>query len=115
MAILLHITTSAEWAAALVAGSYHPASLTAEGFIHCSTYAQAPATAARYFRGREDLVLLCIDEARLTVPLRYEAPPGRPDEHYPHLYGPLAPSAVIAVVKFPPGPDGLFRLPDNLP
>ena len=83
MAILLHITTHAEWAAGRAAGAYRPASLAAEGFIHCSTYDQAAATANRYFAGRADLVLLCIDEARLTAPLRYEAPPGRADQRFP--------------------------------
>jgi uncharacterized protein (DUF952 family) len=114
MAILLHITTLADWAAGLAAGAYRPASLTAEGFIHCSTYAQAAATANRYFPGRTDLVLLCIEPSRLTAPLRFEPPPGR-TEPFPHLYGPLAPSAVIRVVDFPCGPDGRFELPKNLP
>ncbi|HEY0194298.1 MAG TPA: DUF952 domain-containing protein [Kofleriaceae bacterium] len=117
--MILHIATRPDWAAGLAAGAYRPASLAAEGFIHCSTYAQAAATANRYFAGREDLVLLCIDEARLTAELRYEAPAGpadpRADQQFPHLYGPLAASAVVAVVDFPPGPDGRFSLPDGLP
>lgn len=113
--MILHITTRPEWAAAVAAGAYRPASLAAEGFIHCSTYAQAAATADRYFPGRDDLVLLCIDEARLGTQLRYEAPPGRPTERFPHLYGPLAPAAVVAVIDFPPGPDGRFELPPDLP
>ena len=122
MAILLHITTHADWSLALAAGAYRPASLAVEGFIHCSTYAQTAATANRYFAGRTDLLLLCIDDRLLDVPLRYEAPiaagPGpnpRADERFPHLYGPLALSAVIRVVEFPPGPDGSFVLPTELP
>lgn len=122
MAILFHITTHHDWAIALAAGAYRPASLALEGFIHCSTSAQATATANRYFAGRDDLVLLCIDDTQLGAPLRYEPPlapnPGpnpRADERFPHLYGPLELSAVLRVVDFPPGPDGSFELPAGLP
>jgi uncharacterized protein (DUF952 family) len=124
MAVVLHITTDAEWRAAVAGGSYRPASLDREGFIHCSTYDQAAATATEYFAGRTDLVLLCIDEARAAAPIRYEppapassgvAPAPRADQRFPHLYGPLAPEAVVRVVAFPPGPDGSFRLPPGLP
>lgn len=124
MAVILHITTVAEWRAAVAAGAYRPASLEREGFIHCSTYDQAAATATRYFAGRSDLVLLCIDEARVAAPVRYEAPVStspsddrdpRADQRFPHLYGPLAPDAVVRVVAFPPGADGRFRVPPDLP
>jgi uncharacterized protein (DUF952 family) len=124
MAIVLHITTRPAWDAALAAGSYRPASLAHEGFIHGSTPAQAAATAGRYFRGRTDLVLLCIDEARVTAELRYEppAPPAteaasltagqaRAAERFPHIYGPLELTAVVRVVAFPCNPDGSFTLP----
>ena len=117
MAIILHITTRAAWDAARAAGSYRAPSLDAEGFIHCSTPAQTVATANRYFRGRGDLVLLCIDESRLAD-VRYEPPAvigGAPDpragELFPHAYGPLALDAVVRVVPFPCNPDGSFALP----
>jgi uncharacterized protein (DUF952 family) len=118
MAIILHITTRAAWDAAGAAGSYRPASLEAEGFIHCSTAAQAVGSANKYFRGRTDLILLCIDEARVAVPVRYEPPAmigGVPDaragELFPHVHGPLALDAVIRVVPFPCDRDGGFTLP----
>ena len=124
MAVVLHITTDAEWRAGVAAGSYRPASLDREGFIHCSTYDQAAGTATRYFAGRSDLILLCIDEARVTAAIRYEPPaPAAPaagrdpraDERFPHLYGPLALEAVVRVVAFPCGDDGSFCLPPGLP
>ncbi|HEX7839287.1 MAG TPA: DUF952 domain-containing protein [Kofleriaceae bacterium] len=117
MAIILHITTRAAWEAARAAGSYRDPSLEREGFIHCSTPAQAVGTADRYFRGRDDLVLLCIDESRLTD-VRHEPPAvigGAPDpragEWFPHVYGPIALDAVVRVVPFPCDPDGGFTLP----
>ncbi len=113
--MIFHLLGREEWAAARAAGCYAPASLDRDGFIHCSTRAQLAATANAWFRGRRDLVALCIDEARLAVPLRQEAPraPGdaRAAERFPHLYGPLAPEAVIEVVEFPCGIDGAFELP----
>ncbi|HEU4728118.1 MAG TPA: DUF952 domain-containing protein [Kofleriaceae bacterium] len=118
MTLLLHITTRADWDAARAAGSYRPASLAAEGFIHCSTPAQTLATANQFFPGRTDLVLLCIDEARVAPLVRYEAPApvggapdARADQRFPHLYGPLDLDAVVKVVPFPCDRDGSFTLP----
>jgi hypothetical protein len=39
-------------------------------------------------------------------------PPG--GEQFPHLYGPLDPAAVVAVLPLEPGPDGAFSLPPQL-
>lgn len=113
--MIFHLLGREEWAAARAAGKYAPPSLQVEGFIHCSTLAQLTATANAWFRGRRDLVALCIDEARLAVPLRHEASraPGdaRAAERFPHLYGPLAPDTVSEVVEFPCAADGAFELP----
>ncbi|NTV63395.1 MAG: DUF952 domain-containing protein, partial [Oscillochloris sp.] len=91
------------------AGAYAADSLTSEGFIHCSTREQVLATAARFFAGRRDLLLLAIDPARLSAELRYEE--GDLGVRFPHLYGPLELGAVIAAHPFAPGPDGAFHLP----
>jgi uncharacterized protein (DUF952 family) len=124
MAIILHITTEAEWRAAVASGSYRPASLDREGFVHCSTYDQTAGTATAFFAGRTDLILLCIDEARVAAPIRYEppaptaagaGPDPRAGERFPHLYGALALEAVVRVVAFPPDADGSFRLPHGVP
>ena len=118
MATILHITTRADWDAARAAGSYRPASLALEGFIHCSTPAQVAGSASKFFRGRSDLVLLCIDEALVAADLRYEPPAmigGAPDpragELFPHIHGPLALDAVVRIVPFPCDSDGNFTLP----
>ena len=111
---LLHITPRADWEAAELTGEYHAASLGTEGFIHLSTPAQVLLPANAFFRGKNDLVLLVIDPARLRHEVRWEEAPGT-GQTFPHLYGPLNTSAVMSVVPFPPGPDGTFAaLPEEV-
>lgn len=119
MVLIHHIATAADWAAAQAAGDYRPASLDSEGFVHASTPAQLLATANAYFRGRADLVLLDLDEARLPD-VRYEAPapppgvmpaPDRAAQRFPHIYGAIPLDAVLAARPWPPGADGRFTLP----
>jgi len=103
---------------AVARGTYAPASLRDEGFIHCSTLAQVIDTANRFYRGQDDLFVLCIEESLLKAVLKYEAP--RMDhgessgELFPHLYGELNLDAVVRVAKLPCEADGSFQLPDGL-
>lgn len=95
---LFHITTRTAWDCAQSAREYRPASLASEGFIHLSTEHQWRHTLNRFYRHEADLVILRIDPARLSVPVRFER---ADDEDFPHLYGPLETSAVIAVRDAP--------------
>jgi uncharacterized protein (DUF952 family)/GNAT superfamily N-acetyltransferase len=109
--VLLHLIEPARWRAALDDGAVRPPSLDDVGFVHLSTPDQVHLPAAALFPGRRDLVLLEIDPDRLSDPVRFE--PGMPDDpagmRFPHLYGPLPVTAVIAVVPYrPPSP---FQLP----
>lgn len=110
MALILHIIAEAGWIAAQHHGVYVGDTLATEGFIHCSTPRQVLLVANARFVGQNDLLLLCIDPARLHSELRYEA--SEPDQFFPHIYGPLNLDAVLAVVPFPAGADGRFALPD---
>ena len=118
--MIFHIVPRPDWDSALARGLYEPSSLDAEGFMHCSTIAQLTNTAARHYRGKSGLVVLCIDESRLTSPLKYEPPAPalnekqNPDALFPHIYGPLNLDAVARVLDFPPSRDGTFELPDAL-
>ncbi|NNJ11208.1 DUF952 domain-containing protein [Chloroflexales bacterium ZM16-3] len=107
--MIYHIAAQADWQAAQAAGQYTADSLAAEGFIHCSTRAQVIGTAARFFAGRRDLLLLEIETARLTSELRYEE--GEPGVLFPHVYGSINLDAVVAAYSFAPGPDGAFAMP----
>jgi uncharacterized protein (DUF952 family) len=116
--MIFHIVKRTEWAIAVPRGSYAPGSLLSEGFIHCSTLAQVIDTANRFYRGQDDLVVLCIDESRLKAELKYEAPAMMRGETvgslFPHLYGELNVDAVVRVVELPCEADGSFQLPDGL-
>ncbi len=113
--VIFHIVKRQEWMLAVKRGSYAPESLRIEGFIHCSTVAQVIDTANRFYRGQRDLVVLHIDEARLTAKLKFEALSGAHGETvgelFPHLYGELNVDAVVRVVELPCAADGSFQLP----
>jgi uncharacterized protein (DUF952 family) len=113
MPIIFHIAASTEWDAAKAAGLYAADSLAAEGYIHCSTLRQVHATANRIFKGRRDLVLLCVDTQRVAAEIRYENLEGGTSQ-FPHVYGPLEVTAVVAVHDLPPASDGTFEMPPRL-
>jgi len=94
--IILHITSRREWEAAQAAGEYRGDTLDSDGFIHCSTRQQVVEVANAHFRGRRDLVLLCIAEDKVQAEIRYEDLYDAGQE-FPHIYGPLNLAAVVAV------------------
>lgn len=112
MSIILHITSRGQWEQARGEGRYRGDTLESEGFIHCSTPAQVVRVANALFRGRKDLVLLCIDSAKVRPAIRDED--AGQGEHFPHVYGPLNPDAVVAIVDFPAKEDGSFELPAEI-
>lgn len=109
-AVLVHMCSADDWRLAQTAGELRPESLTAIGFVHLSMPEQVHLPANRLYAGRTDLVLLRIDPARLSSPIRWE--PGVPDDPdgmvFPHLYGPLPAVAVISVTPYLPDAGGAF-------
>jgi uncharacterized protein (DUF952 family) len=99
------------WRAAEVAGSFAGAPVDeADGFIHFSTAEQVAETAAKHFAHQDDLLLIAVDEGALGAALRYE--PSRGGALFPHLYAPLAMSAVMWVKPLPMRGDGSHLFPD---
>jgi uncharacterized protein (DUF952 family) len=109
-AVLLHLISSDEWSSATTQGNLRPESLRSAGFVHLSTPEQVHLPANRLYRGRDDLVLLHIDPARLDAPIRWESGVATDPESmlFPHLYGALPVTAVIKVTSYRPGADGIF-------
>jgi len=98
-----------DWAQAQAAGVYEGSEVDrADGFIHFSTAAQAPETAAKHFRGQADLVVLELDAEELGARLKWE--PSRGGALFPHLYGPLDASRVRKVTDAPLDADGVPQI-----
>lgn len=107
---IFHIAPEAAWEAAKAGGKYEADTLASEGFIHCATSGQVIAVANRFYQGREGLILLAIETARIGAEVRYENLEGG-SERFPHVYGPIETEAVIATCPLPPGPGGRFTAP----
>lgn len=92
--MIYHVTKKADWQKAIADGSYRPASLATEGFIHNSTKEQVAGVLQRYYKNESDLILLHIDEEKLSSPLKYELAPSV-NEMFPHIFGPINIDAVV--------------------
>lgn len=97
MAVIFHITSDAEWKAAVEKGFYETPSLKDEGFIHCCLNEQMEGVLNRYFKGRQNLLRLEIETDLLISPFYYEWSPSVGDT-FPHIYGMINMNAVKDVV-----------------
>ncbi|MEU2236714.1 MULTISPECIES: DUF952 domain-containing protein [Streptomyces] len=104
--MIYHVVTPAEWSAR-PEEPYAPASLAEEGFVHCSP--DEPTTLAVvnafYRSASRPLLVLLLDESRLTARTEWEAaaptpPPGVSEETlFPHVFGPIDRAAVDEVLQ----------------
>jgi uncharacterized protein (DUF952 family) len=104
-----HLVPRAIWEASR--DPYAPASLTTEGFVHCTDGAEElAATANRYFADERDEVLaLMLDLDSLSAPVTYEDP----RRVYPHVYGPIPRQAILQVLPMPRDGSGVFLPPQS--
>ena len=100
-----------EWAQAEKDGVFKGAGIDLQdGFIHCSTAQQAQPTAALYFAGQDNLVLVAVETEHFTAEqLKWEA--SRENELFPHLFTTLDPKQILWVKELPIGPDGAHVFP----
>ncbi|AEI48396.1 DUF952 domain-containing protein [Runella slithyformis] len=92
--MIYHIVTPEQWAPFEYAPSYKSETFDTETFIHCSTQTQIAGVLERYYGGTANLLLMHIDESRLTSPLLYEPAPNG-TELFPHVYGPINSEAIV--------------------
>jgi uncharacterized protein (DUF952 family) len=107
---------------------YQTETLAQEGFIHCTRGLDMLVEIANTYFGdlREELVVLEIDPARLTSPLKFEPPipygatgqpditissAGEPGSLFPHIYGPLNRQAIMRWFSMSRSPTGQWQLP----
>jgi len=88
-----------DWEAAQETGEYRIStlgkSLEDEGFIHTSYAEQVERIGALiYGKVTDELVVLVVDTAKVTSPIKDEGK----TEKFPHIYGPLPVSAVVDVL-----------------
>jgi uncharacterized protein (DUF952 family) len=95
---IYHVATLADWKRAEETGTYttstYGRSLAEEGFVHAARHDQVPRVRDHHFAGvTEPLVVLEIETERLDAEVRDEQVG---DEVYPHVYGAIPTSAVVA-------------------
>lgn len=112
MSVIYKIVPETAWQEARAAGLFHGASIDlADGYIHFSTAAQASQTAALYFAGQTDLLLVAVATEALGEALKFE--PSRGGELFPHLYAPLPMTSVLWEKPLLIGVDGTHLFPEN--
>jgi uncharacterized protein (DUF952 family) len=112
MTIIYHLIHEADWEAATPTGELRPASLAAEGYIHCcKDEEQVVRVANSVYPGRQGIIALELDTGLLISPLKHE--PSRSGEIFPRLYGPLNVEAVVRMRNMSFDADGQFYLTDR--
>jgi len=107
---IYHCSLVADWQDAQAAGEYTISSrgrtLADEGFVHASYAEQVPGVLQRFYADlTEPLCLLRIDPDLLAAPVVAENLMGG-EELFPHIYGPVAVSAVVGVEELVRDGDG---------
>ncbi|MER8002258.1 DUF952 domain-containing protein [Streptomyces sp. NPDC095613] len=104
--MIYHIVPRSEWQAR-PDHPYAPASLTDDGFVHCSPDEETSLAIvnAFYRTAPKPLLALVIDEDRLGVRVEWEKaapvpPPGVAESVvFPHVYGPVDRDAVTRILE----------------
>ena len=109
MTLIYKILSRAEWEAAEAVGRFDGSAVDlADGFIHFSGADQAQATAAKWFAGQADLLLLGVEADALGEALRWEV--SRDGALFPHLFRPLLVSEVVSCKAVDLDADGVPQL-----
>jgi uncharacterized protein (DUF952 family) len=111
--VIFHVVALDDWLG-VSDRPYAPASLSEEGFVHCSPdEAVTLAVASAFHRDTPGpLMVLLINEHKLDVMVRWEAaspvpPPGvAPDILFPHVYGHINRDAVEGMMEVQRDTDG---------
>ncbi len=89
------VLTGPQRAELLMKGSFAGAPVDlADGYIHLSTAQQLPETVLKHFGEKPDLWIATVDLMALHEQVRWE--PSRGGQLFPHVYGELPLTAIIA-------------------
>lgn len=109
--MIYHIITKEKWEKVKKNVFYKPNSLKREGYIHCSFEDQVIKVANTFYKGQENLVILCIDEDKVRSILKVEDLFNL-SENYPHIYGELPINSIEKVVPLKLSGTGDFIKPN---
>lgn len=99
------IVAADDWHRACAAGNYMGSDDDSrDGFIHLSAASQIRGTYEKYFRDRNDLLLVAFDTAALGAALKWE--PSRGGALFPHYYGALPVRLALWQRKIVESPSG---------
>ncbi|TWX50586.1 DUF952 domain-containing protein [Colwellia hornerae] len=101
------LSSNAEYQQALSEGKLTRDSLTSEGFIHATPKSQLNRLANKYYKDKEQPLILSVDKELVIPEIKWEPASGG---LYPHIYGPLNINAVTEVEKISLNEDGNFHL-----
>ena len=113
--LLYHLTFAADWAASRPSGlhamSGRGMTLEQQGFVHLCFADQVPGVVSRYWQEpTAPVVLLTVDPDLLPHAVVLENTSGGA-ERFPHFYGPLPVTAVVASATLPSDGRGGLVLP----
>jgi uncharacterized protein (DUF952 family) len=110
MDTIYHLAPADRWHNWPAEQPYLPAEYDADGFVHCTAGDELMLRIANgFYRSTPgDFVLLVLDPARLTAPLKWEQSTDGLDMLFPHIYGPIDRAAVVEVRDVRRGADGEF-------
>ena len=105
--VIYHLAEPSDWERARRDGAYTGStrgrSLEEEGFIHASSPEQWPVVRRSFYGDlAEPLILLHVDEARLSSPVVHEVGNPETGETFPHVYGPIDLDAVVDTTLLEP-------------
>ena len=93
--LIYHIVLPDIWEKFKDEYEYEAESLHSEGFIHCSYRNQLDEVLERYYKNAGKVLILHINLHFLTA--KFIAEPSTNREIYPHIYGKINKSAIVAV------------------
>ncbi len=112
MSTIYHLCPAARWNAWPAQTPYLPEPYEQDGFIHCTAGDDLLIRVANtFYRGVPgDFVVLVVETNLLTSRLEWEAPtPGDTlAPLFPHIYGPINPSAIVDVRRMARDASGAF-------
>ena len=113
MNLIYHMAHRGDWDAAQASGAYAgSADDLRDGFIHFSTGALIPESAAKHRAGQADLLLICCEAEALGDALKWER--SRNGIDFPHLSRALDPAEAPWSVPLPLDAAGVHVFPKDM-